>query len=70
MAKMFYTAAEAAAKLGRNEEGVKALVREGKLREFRDAGTVNYKVADVDNLAKQAAPAKPAAPARPRWSPA
>lgn len=50
MAKMFYTGPEAAEKLGKTEEEVKALVREGKLREFRDAGSVNYKVADVDKL--------------------
>lgn len=51
MAKMFYSAKEAAAKLGRSEEDLKGLVREGKLREFRDAGSVNYKVDDVDKLA-------------------
>ncbi|MBI1824877.1 MAG: helix-turn-helix domain-containing protein [Planctomycetes bacterium] len=50
MAKMFYTAKEAAEKLGRSEIDLKDLVREGKLREFRDAGTVNYKVGDVDGL--------------------
>ena len=50
MAKMFYNAQEAAKKLGKTEEEVKDLVRAGKLREFRDAGTVNYKTADVDAL--------------------
>ncbi len=50
MAKMFYTAKEAAGRLGKTEEQLKNLVREGKLREFRDAGTVNYKVGDVDAL--------------------
>lgn len=50
MAKMFYSGAEAAEKLGRSEEELKSLVREGKLREFRDAGSVNYKVDDVDAL--------------------
>lgn len=51
MAKMFYSAPEAARKIGNTEDGLKALVRDGKLREFRDAGSVNYKVADVDALA-------------------
>jgi hypothetical protein len=50
MAKMFYSATEASDRLGRTEEQLKALVREGKLREFRDAGTINYKVTDVDAL--------------------
>lgn len=58
MAKMFYSAEEAAKKLGLSEEEVKKLVREGKLREFRDAGTVNYKVEDVEGLAKTLAPAQ------------
>jgi len=64
MAKMFYNAKEAAEKLGRSEDQIKTLVREGKLREFRDAGSVNYKVADVDGLAsKTAPPPKPVAKA-------
>ncbi len=50
MAKMFYSAKEASEQLGTTEEKLKGLVREGKLREFRDAGTINYKVADVDAL--------------------
>lgn len=58
MAKMFYSAKEAAEKLGKSENELKDLVRSGKLREFRDAGTVNYKVGDVDSLAKAAGPAK------------
>ncbi len=62
MAKMFYSAKEASEKLGRTEEELKGLVREGKLREFRDAGSVNYKVSDVDGLAsKVAKSAKPVA---------
>jgi hypothetical protein len=51
MAKMFYTAEEAAKKLGVTEEELKKLVRDGSLREFRDAGKFNYKVEDVDALA-------------------
>jgi hypothetical protein len=65
MAKTFYSAMEAAEKLGRGEAELKDLVRAGKLREFRDAGTVNYKVSDVDALTKAAAPpAKPAPAAK------
>lgn len=51
MAKMFYSAKEAAAKLGKSEDDLKDLVRSGSLREFRDAGSVNYKVEDIDRLA-------------------
>lgn len=54
MAKLFYSAEEAANLLGVDEVGLTALVREGKLREFRDAGSVNYKVGDVDKLAPAA----------------
>jgi hypothetical protein len=61
MAKMFYSAKEAAERLGRSEEELKALVRDGKLREFRDAGSVNYKVGDVDGLLAKAS-AKSAKP--------
>jgi len=51
MAKMFYSAEEAANCLGCTEAEITGFVREGKLREFRDAGKVNYKVGDVDKLA-------------------
>ncbi|MCH9058765.1 MAG: helix-turn-helix domain-containing protein [Planctomycetes bacterium] len=51
MAKMFYTAEEAAAKLGTTVEAIAGLVKSGKLREFRDGSTVRYKVEDVDGLA-------------------
>lgn len=50
MAKMFYSAKEASERLGRTEDELKGLVRAGKLREFRDAGSVNYKVSDVESL--------------------
>lgn len=51
MAKMFYSAEEAAERLGKSEEDLKELVRAGKLREFRDAGKIKYKLDDVDGLA-------------------
>ncbi|HPZ98383.1 MAG TPA: hypothetical protein PLT93_09605 [Phycisphaerae bacterium] len=50
MAKMYYNLDETLQKLGCNEEQLKGLVRSGKLREFRDAGKLNYKVEDVDRL--------------------
>jgi hypothetical protein len=62
---MFYSAAEAAKKLGKAESDLKELVRLGKLREFRDAGSVNFKVQDVDGLAAKmgnSAPATKSAP--------
>jgi len=65
MAKMFYNTKEAASKLGRSEDEIKGLVREGKLREFRDGGSTNYKVADVDGLVAKLAPGKPAAKSAP-----
>ena len=53
MGKMFYSAEEAAQRLGKTEEQLKDFVRAGKLREFRDADTFNYKVEDVDALARE-----------------
>ena len=50
MAKMFYSAEEASAKLGITEDELKGLVRDAKLREFRDSGNVSYKIPDVDKL--------------------
>lgn len=51
MAKMFYNAEEAAERLGKSVEELRELVRQGTLREFRDAGNVNYKLDDVEKLA-------------------
>ena len=50
MAKMFYTQAEAATKLGKSSDELKSMVREGRLREFMDNGPV-YRIEDVDKLA-------------------
>lgn len=47
---MFYTADEAAKRLSMTEDKLKGLVRAGTLREFRDAGKVNYKVEDIDAM--------------------
>ncbi len=53
MAKMFYTLEEALEKLGCGETALKAAVRDAKLREFRDAGKVNYKVDEIEKLATE-----------------
>ena len=55
MAKMFYSLEEACDKLNMSEDQIKALVRQAKLREFRDAGKVNYKVEEVDALVAEVA---------------
>jgi len=51
MAKPFYSLEEACRRLGKDEAAVRGLVREGKLREFRDAGKVFFKAEDVESLA-------------------
>ncbi|RMF83786.1 MAG: DNA-binding protein, partial [Planctomycetota bacterium] len=50
MAKPFYSMEEVCELLGKSEDDVKALVRDGTLREFRDAGKVFFKAEDVDKL--------------------
>ena len=57
MAGMFYTIQEVAAKLGKNEDQIKQLVQEGKLREFRDGAKVLFKINEVDALAGPSSPA-------------
>jgi hypothetical protein len=51
MAKMFYSLEEVQEKLRRPAEEIKQLVRDGKLREFRDGAKVMFKVDEVDKLA-------------------
>jgi len=50
MAKMFYTMEETKASLGRNEEEIKQLAREGRLREFRDGPRLMFKADQVEQL--------------------
>ena len=50
MAGMFYSLQEVIQKLGKNEAEIKVLVKEGKLREFRDGAKQLYKTEDVDAL--------------------
>jgi hypothetical protein len=53
--KPFYSMDEVCAKLGKSQDEVKALVRGGTLREFRDAGRIFFKADDIDKLAKRGA---------------
>lgn len=55
MAKMYYNLDEAMKKLRVNEATLKQAVRDGQLREFRDAGVVNYRIEEIDKLAKSGA---------------
>src|SRR5687767_9315849 len=50
MAKMFYTLDEAKSARGRNEEEIKQLTREGRLREFRDGPRLMFKADQVDAI--------------------
>jgi len=50
MAKMFYTLDEAKTALNKNEEEIKQLAREGKLREFRDGPRLMFKADQIDAL--------------------
>jgi hypothetical protein len=50
MAKMFYTLDEAKTALGKNEEEIKQLAREGRLREFRDGPRLMFKADQVESL--------------------
>lgn len=50
MAKMFYTLDETRAALNKNEEEIKQLTREGKLREFRDGPRLMFKADQVEAI--------------------
>jgi excisionase family DNA binding protein len=56
MAKPFYTIEEVCQRLGKSQDQVRALVREGQLREFRDAGKIFFKAEDVDKLGRGTGP--------------
>lgn len=51
MPGIFYTLQEVIEKLAKTEAEIKSLVREGKLREFRDGAKQLYKVEDVEAIA-------------------
>ncbi len=50
MASMFYSLKETAQKLGTTEDQVKLLVRDGRLREFRDGSNLLFKIDEVEGL--------------------
>ncbi len=50
MAGMFYSLKETAQQLGKTEDQVKQLVKEGKLREFRDGANLLFKIDEVNSL--------------------
>ncbi len=50
MAKMFYTLEEAKTALGKSEDDIKQLSREGRLREFRDGPRLMFKADQVEAL--------------------
>lgn len=50
MAKMFYTAAEAAEKLGKTVDEVTKMASDGQIQEFRDKDKVMFKVDQIDLL--------------------
>lgn len=50
MAKPFYSLEEVSEQLGKSEDEIRELVREGTLREFRDAGKIFFKAEDVQKL--------------------
>lgn len=50
MAKMFYKLAEAEEALGMSGEEIKQLVREGKLREFRDGAELMFKADQIESI--------------------
>lgn len=59
--KPFYSMDEVCAKLAKSADQIKALVRDGTLREFRDAGKVFFKAEDIDRLAGRGAEPEAAA---------
>lgn len=50
MAKMFYTMEETRTALGKSEEEIKQLSREGRLREFRDGPRLMFKADQVEQI--------------------
>jgi excisionase family DNA binding protein len=52
MAGMFYTIQEVMEKLGKSEQEVRNLVKDGKIREYRDGASVLYKRDEVTKLSE------------------
>lgn len=53
MAGMFYSLKQTASKLGVTEQEVRQMVKEGRLREFRDGPNLLFKIDEVEALAKE-----------------
>lgn len=51
MAGMFYTIQEVATKLAKSEDQIREMVKDGKLREFRDGTKILFKINEVDAMA-------------------
>ena len=65
MAGMFYSLQEVVEKLQKTEEEIKQIVRQGRLREFRDGPNLLFKVDEVESLMVETnitAPKEPPAP--------
>jgi len=50
MAKAFYSMDEVCDLLGKSADEIRAMVRDGSLREFRDAGKIFFKAEDIEKL--------------------
>ncbi len=61
MAGMFYSLKETAAKLGKSEDEVKQLAKDGRLREFRDGSNLLFKIDEVNALLAEGPEAEPEA---------
>ena len=59
MAGMFYSLQEVVQKLDKTENQIKELVKQGKLREFRDGPNLLFKIDEVEALMSETAPAAP-----------
>ena len=68
MAGMFYSLREAAGKLNKTEEEIKEIVKEGRLREFRDGPNLLFKVDEVEALMADTSITTPKEPAEPAES--
>jgi len=55
MAGMFYSLQEAAEKLNKTEDQIKELIKQGKLREFRDGSNLLFKVDELEALLSKTA---------------
>jgi len=62
MAGAFYSIEEVIEKIGKTEDQIKELVKDGKLREFRDGAKLFYKTKEVDAMSSEAGSVSPPEP--------